>query len=187
LTKLGVIVSGMPASGKTMLAKVLSQKFGFRYYCGGDALKELAVEKGYLKGGQDWWDTKEGMHFLSERSKNPDFDKEVDKMLLRTLEQGNVVMTSYSLPWLADKGLKIWIKASQESRAKRMVFRDKITYEQALEIVRRRDSENQDLYARIYGIRFGEDLSVFDFVIGSDNLQSIGVIKIVSSIIRQFL
>ena len=47
MKKLSIIISGMPAVGKTTLARAICDEFKLEYYSGGDALKELAEEKGY--------------------------------------------------------------------------------------------------------------------------------------------
>lgn len=179
-----VVISGMPAVGKTTVAKALAQRLGLKYYCGGDALKELALEMGFKPKGDDWWDTEEGMKFLQERKENPDFDKAVDRRLSDVAKEGDVVISSYPLPWLLKEGVKFWLKASQETRAKRMAERDRIAFEEALKIVKRRDDENRTLYKKLYGIRFGDDLSVFDFVINTDILSKDGVADVVTTIVK---
>ncbi|MEM2883843.1 MAG: cytidylate kinase family protein, partial [Nitrososphaerales archaeon] len=176
-----------PAVGKTTVAEALAERFGLRVYGGGDALKELAAKRGYTPKGRDWWDTAQGMRFLAERAANPEYDKEVDKMLIAELERGGVVVTSYSLPWITDLGVKIWLRGSLEKRAKRMVERDKISYEEALTIVKKRDEENRNLYLKIYGIKFGEDLSVFDLIVNTDILSRDAVVEIVATFVKQFV
>jgi cytidylate kinase len=183
---LAIIISGMSAVGKSTVARVLAREYGLKYYCGGDALKELASKRSFEPKGDDWWDTSEGMRFLEERRLNPEFDRLIDKQLADTVKKGDVVISSYPIPWLVKDGVKIWLKASPETRAKRMAGRDKIPYERALEIVKRRDIENAQLYRSLYGINFGEDLSVFDFVIGTDHLSKKAVVEIASIVVRQF-
>ncbi len=181
------IISGLPAVGKTTLAEAIAKRFGLRLYGGGDALKEVAASRGYKLGGAEWWDTPEGIRFLEERAANPEYDREVDQRLMEAVGQGNIVVTSYTLPWLTDKGIKIWLKASVENRARRMAERDKISYEQAMKIVKERDEKNRSLYTKTYGIRFGEDLSVFDFVLNTDILGKQAVMEVVEVILRQVL
>ena len=187
MTKLSIIIAGMPAVGKTTLARAICNEFNLEYYSGGDALKELAEEKGYRVGNNDWWDTKDGLKFLAERKKNHQFDKEVDAKLIKKLKSGGVVVTSYPLAWLCDDALKIWLKASEENRAKRMSNRDKIAYKESLVVVKKRDKANAGLYNKLYGIKFGDDLSVFDFVISTDRLPSEKVREIVFTVVRQLV
>ena len=182
-----IIISGPPAVGKTTVAKAVAKRFGLRMYGGGDALKELAASRGYTPTGSEWWDTPEGLRFLAERAANPEYDRKVDQMLIEALKQGSVVVTSYTLPWLTDYGIKIWLKASVESRAKRMANRDRISYDAALSIVKKRDEENRSLYFKIYGIEFGQDLSVFDLVLNTDILSRDAVVEVVEVFVKRFV
>ena len=76
-----IIISGPPAIGKTTIAKGLAKEFGLTHLSGGDILKELAEEEGFETKGDDWWDTQEGIDFLSKRQENSEFDKQVDDKL----------------------------------------------------------------------------------------------------------
>ena len=104
-----VVVSGPPAVGKTTVAKGIATEFRFQYLSGGDILKELASEQGFSSAGDDWWETEEGMQFLNQRKDNPEFDKKVDDKLKILFETGGVVITSYTLPWMVEGGIKIWL------------------------------------------------------------------------------
>ena len=90
-----IVVSGLPAIGKTTVAKGLASEFSLQYLSGGDILKELASEQGFSSDGNDWWDTEEGMQFLNQRKDNPEFDKKVDDRLKTLFQNGGVVITSY--------------------------------------------------------------------------------------------
>lgn len=182
-----VIISGPPAVGKTTVAKGLAEEFGLEYLSGGDALKELAKEQGFNIEGDDWWDTQDGMKFLSQRAKNSEFDKKVDEKLIELFKQGGKVITSYTLPWLVDNGIKIWLDGSHQSSATRMTNRDNMTKEQALEITKKRYDENKALYKKLYNFDFGDDKSVFDKVIDTDELNADEVIQIAKSTVRELL
>ena len=182
-----IIISGLPAVGKTTVARAIASKFNLKQYSGGNILKEMAVAKGYTMSGNDWWDTEQGIRFLSERKSNPDFDKHVDERLLQAADKGGVVVTSYTLPWLAKDAIKFWLKGSRENRARRMSNRDNIAYEQALRIISMRDEENKALYMKLYNIRFGDDLSVFDYVLNTDQLSADGVVDIANTIVKHML
>jgi cytidylate kinase len=165
-----VIISGPPAIGKTTIAKGLAKEFDLKYLSGGDVLKEMANDQGFDTGRDDFWDTDQGMRFLNIRKGNSEFDKEVDQKLKKIFENDNVVITSYTLPWLVSKGVKIWLAGSHENSAKRMTMRDNISMDDALEIVRKRYNENKTLYKKLYGFDFGDDLSVFNEIINTDDL-----------------
>lgn len=165
-----VIISGPPAIGKTTIAIGLAKEFGLKYLSGGDVLKELAREEGFRTERDDFWDTEAGMKFLNMRKGNPEFDKIVDEKLKKIFVSEDVVITSYTLPWLVNDGIKIWLAGSQENSAKRMTTRDSISLENASDIVKKRYDENKMIYKKLYGFNFGDDLSVFDEIIDTDGL-----------------
>ena len=174
-----IIVSGMPAVGKTTVSRLLAKKLSLPVMGGGDVLKEMAVEEGFSPGGDDWWDTAEGMKFLKERRKSPDFDKEVDSRLLGKAKKGGVVITSYPLPWLTSDGIKVWLSGSVESRAVRMSRRDRMAVAKCREVLGVRDAENYRLYKKIYGIDFGKDLRPFDLIVDTETTDEARVADIV--------
>jgi len=181
-----VIISGPPAIGKTTIAKGIGKEFDLRHLSGGDILKELAQDEGFDTGGDDWWDTSEGMSFLSHRQENSEFDKKVDNKLKKLFLEGNVVITSYTLPWIVKGGVKIWLAGSKENSTQRMITRDNLSKNDALEIVQKRYNENKVIYKTLYGFVFGEDLSVFDKIIETDDLNAEQVLEIAKSTVRNF-
>ena len=180
-----IIISGPPAVGKTTIAKAIAEEFGLTHLSGGDILKELAEEEGFKTGGDDWWDTQEGMNFLSQRQENSEFDKKVDDKLKKHFLDGNVVITSYTLPWLVEGGVKIWLEGSKENSAQRMTTRDNMSKDNALEIVQKRYQENKKIYKVLYGFEFGEDLSVFDKVLETNGLNASQVLDIAKTVVRK--
>ena len=180
-----IIISGPPAVGKTTIAKAIAEEFGLTHLSGGNILKELAEEEGFKTGGDDWWDTQEGMNFLSQRQENSEFDKKVDDKLKKHFLDGNVVITSYTLPWLVEGGVKIWLEGSKENSAQRMTARDNLSKDNALEIVQKRYQENKKIYKALYGFEFGKDLSVFDKVIETDGLDASQVLDIAKTVVRK--
>jgi len=171
--------------GNTTIAKGIAEEFGLTHLSGGDILKELAEEEGFKTGGDDWWDTQEGMNFLSQRQENSEFDKKVDDKLKKYFLDGNVVITSYTLPWLIEGGVKIWLEGSKENSAQRMTTRDNMSKDNALEIVQKRYQENKKIYKALYGFEFGEDLSLFDKVIETDGLNASQVLDIAKTVVRK--
>ena len=181
-----IIISGPPAIGKTTIAKGLAKEFSIEYLSGGDILKKLASEQGFQTEGDDWWDTQEGINFLDQRKKNSEFDKNVDNKLKELFSQGGIVVTSYTLPWLVEGGVKIWLDGSKENSALRMTTRDNSSKDEALEIVQKRYNENKIIYKELYGFEFGDDLSVFDKIIETDDLNVEQVLEIAKLTVRKF-
>jgi cytidylate kinase len=163
-----IVISGWPAVGKTTMASEIAREFKFKLYNGGDILKMLARDKGYSVSGNDWWDTEEAKKFMAQRKTDPCFDKQVDKKLVEIVKTEKAVITSYTLPWLVEGPIKFWLKGSQLNRAKRMANRDNLSIEEAEKVIKTRDEQNKTIYRKLYGFNFGEDLTVFDFLINTD-------------------
>jgi CMP/dCMP kinase len=182
-----IVISGWPAVGKTTVASKLAQEFGLAMYNGGDILKMLAAEKGYSTERDNWWDTPEAKKFMAERKSDPSFDKKVDKKLAEIVRKGGTVITSYTLPWLVKEEyvIKLWLRGSPENRAKRMANRDDISFAEAKRIIALRDEENKKIYYKLYGFCFGEDLTVFDYVLNTDRLPLDSLIEISKLIVRR--
>lgn len=188
-----IVISGWPAVGKTTIACKLAEEFDITMYNGGDILKMLAEEenKGYSVKRDDWWDTIEAKKFMEKRKSDPSFDKKVDKKLIEIVKKGGTVITSYTLPWLVQDEsiiiIKFWLRGSPENRARRMANRDGISFEEAKRIIKLRDEENKKIYHRLYDFRFGEDLTVFDYVLNTDRLSIDSLVDISKLIVRRHI
>ncbi len=167
-----ICISGMAGTGKSTLAKKLAQKYGLKYYSGGDALKALAIEEGCSASNNGWWESPEGLAFLRQREKDPQFDKAVDDKLLEYAQQGNVLLDSWTMPWLLKTGFKIWLLASIEKRAERVAERDNITVKDALRILKEKEARTKAIYQKLYGFTLGEDYAPFNMVLDTDNLNA---------------
>jgi CMP/dCMP kinase len=187
LKKNSIVISGWPAVGKSTIAAELAKEFGFKAYNGGDILKMLASDQGYLISRNDWWDTSEGKKFMMERRKNVSYDRQVDQKLLDIVKKGKAIITSYTLPWLVQGPICFWLKGSQINRAKRMANRDKLSVSEAQKIIKVRDKENMNLYRKLYGFKFGENLSVFDFSLNTDLIDLDSLVEISKGIIRHIV
>lgn len=168
--KLILCICGMAGCGKSTLARRVAEKYGLRYYSGGDALKALALEEGYKKVDRGWWESREGMKFLQKRAQDPSFDRKIDKKLLEWAEHGDVVLDSWTMPWLLKGGFKIWLEASQEERARRIAGRDGISVERAFAALKEKDAGTKNIFKRLYGFSLGEDFSPFDLILDVNQL-----------------
>ena len=169
--KVVICISGMTGSGKSTVAKRLADKYGLDYFSGGNALKTLAQEEGYNPDVTGWWETAEGLRFLQQRMGDPAFDKRIDEKLLELAEQGNVVLDSWTMPWLLNEGFKVWLEASFHVRAKRVMNRDSISIEEAVKALTEKDEQTRQIYKNLYGFDLGNDLSPFDLVLATDELE----------------
>jgi len=178
-----ICISGMAGTGKSTLSKKLAEKYGLKYYSGGDALKALAKAEGYNPSVEGWWESPEGLKFLNERVTDPKFDKAVDDKLLEYARQGNVLLDSWTMPWLLKGGFKIWLLASIEKRAARVAERDKMPIAQAFTVLEEKEARTKTIYKKLYGFVLGEDFAPFDLVLDTDNLNADEVFAVLCRVI----
>lgn len=187
MRKIIICISGLAGSGKSTAAKRIAEHYGLRYCSGGDALKAVATEMGYNISQRGWWETEDGMRFLEERLRNLDIDRKVDEKMMECAEKGNVVLDSWTMPWLLKDCFKIWLDASEEVRARRIAERDGISFEEALKRMREREARTKEIYSKLYGFRLGEDLKPFHVILDVNNLNQEEVFRALCLIIDSFI
>jgi len=186
--KVAICVCGLTGCGKSSVARRLAKRYGLRYFSGGDALKALAVEAGYKICERGWWESAQGLRFLKLRTEDSGFDRRVDEKLLGLAKDGNVVLDSWTMPWLLEKGFKIWLEASPMARAKRAARRNGISVGAALKILKEKDNLARRIYRNLYGFVLGEDFSPFDVILSTDLLSVREVFRVVCLVVdRWFL
>ncbi len=176
--RLIICISGMAGSGKSTLAKRLATKYGLKCYSGGDALKALAIDEGYKAIERGWWESEEGMRFLERRSNDPKFDKAVDQKFLKLAREGNVILDSWTMPWLLEESFKIWLETSLEKRAERIAGRDNMGFEEALKALREKERRTKSIYKELYGFSLGDDFAPFKLILDTDALDAEEVFQV---------
>lgn len=176
-------ISGMAGTGKSTLAKRLAQKYGLRYCSGGDALRALAAEKGFNSSKNGWWESPEGLSFLEQRTNDVSFDRAVDQKLLEYAAEGNVLLDSWTMPWLVEGGFKIWLAASVEKQAERIANRDHMTVEESLHALKEKEARTKAIYKQLYGFALSEDFAPFDLILDTDNLTAEEVFQVLCDVV----
>ena len=172
-----IIVSGFAGSGKSTLAEKLAKYFGLKCVHASDLLRQLQGKKAEelkpeeSKAGSGWWETKEGKEFIKKRLADKSMDKELDKLLLKVIDNGNVVVDSWTMPWLSKKGFKIWLNVSAEERARRVAKRDNLEVSEVIEKINYRDTKTAEIYRNLYGFELGKDLKPFSLVAKAEKTE----------------
>lgn len=177
----------MAGCGKSTVAKKLAEKYGFKYYSGGEALKALAIESGYKSVERGWWESKEGSSFLQQRSRDSKFDRQIDNKLIEAAKLGDVVLDSWTMPWLLKEGFKIWLECPEKVRAERLAKRNGISFQEALKVLRDKEERTKQIYKRLYDFNLGEDFSPFDLILDVSDLPADEVFHAISSIVENLL
>jgi cytidylate kinase len=181
--KIVICISGMAGTGKSTLAKKLANRYNLKYYSGGDALKALAEEEGYNSTVNGWWESPEGLSFIERRKQDQTFDTAVDEKLKKYADEGQVLLDSWTMPWLVKGGFKIWLAASVGKQAERIAQRDKITIKEAHEALKAKEARTKAIYKELYGFSLGEDFAPFDLILDTDNLSAQEVFEVLCMVI----
>jgi cytidylate kinase len=185
--KIVVCISGMAGTGKSTLAKKIAKKYNLKYYSGGDALKDLAVDQGYNSKSQGWWESSSGLEFLAKREQHLKFDKLVDKKLLEYAKKGNVLLDSWTMPWLLEYGFKIWLAASENKRTERIAKRDKLTKSQARKVLKEKEARTKNIYKKLYGFNLGKDFKPFHVILDTEKLNAKEVFKVLCQVMEKLI
>ena len=175
----------MAAVGKSSLAEAIASKYNLRSYSAGALLRKIAQKNGF-QSTENFWDTEEGFRLCEKRKTDTRFDKQLDQVTTKYLDKGDVVVTAWAMPWIYQNKscLKIWLKASLETRALRMSSRDKIPFNQALKRTKQRDGSDKLLLFRLYRIRLERDLTPFDLVLNTERLTRKRALSVVLSFVN---
>ncbi len=172
-----VIVSGLSGSGKSNLTEFLAEKFNLKFVHASSLLKEMIEEKKteiiQEQGEKNlgWWESSEGKKALEQRTLEGKFDEMLDKKLLELIEKGNLVADSWTMGYLSRKGFKIWLKASVETRAKRISIRNNQNFEEVLNTIKLKEQKTAEIYKKLYGFELGKNLEKFDLVIDTEKIS----------------
>jgi len=139
-----IVISGQPGCGSSTLASIIAKKLGLRHFSLGRIFKKLS------KGSETEKATK---GFETKKGGSAAFHAKLDKMQRKIAEKGNVVIDSklgiHMLNDIAD--FKIWIKASEKIRARRIMKRDKVPFKQAMKLLKERENAERNFFKKIYG------------------------------------
>jgi len=156
-----ITISGTPGSGKSTVAKLLEEKLGVKYIYSGMIFRELAEK--YKMSLEE---------FGKYCEENSEIDKELDNRQIEILKKGDVILEGRLAGWIAHlnsiKALKVAIITDLETRAQRIVKREKGSVEKRKKEILGREKSEAKRYKNYYNIDLN-NRSIYDFVIDSGN------------------
>jgi predicted cytidylate kinase len=156
-----ITISGTPGSGKSTVAKLLEEKLGVKYIYSGMIFRELAEK--YKMSLEE---------FGKYCEENSEIDKELDNRQIEILKKGNVILEGRLAGWIAHlnsiKALKVAIITDLETRAQRIVKREKGSVEKRKKEILGREKSEAKRYKNYYNIDLNNK-SIYDLVIDSGN------------------
>jgi cytidylate kinase len=156
---LKIAVSGKSGCGNTTVSKIAADTLGLKFI--NFTFRTLARERNMdleevldLAAADDFW------------------DREVDsRQLALARESGGCVLGSRLAVWMLEEAdLKVYLRAREETRAKRINQREGGSLEAVAAFTAERDRQDHERYLRIYNID-NDNYDFVDLVIDTDDLD----------------
>lgn len=150
-------ISGLPGTGKSTVAQILTEKTGLRYVYSGELFRRSAQEHGMTLA-----------QFGAYCERHPKVDRELDDHQVRVLSEGDVIVEGRIAGWLAARNkipaYKVLLTANLDTRVARVMKREQGTFEERRQEVVARERSEAARYRQYYGIDVA-DTSIYDLVV----------------------
>jgi cytidylate kinase len=158
-----ITISGLPGSGKTTVARVLSRRLGVPHIYAGDLYRREAEERAL---------SLEEFNRLAE--KDHSIDRALDAKMAAYARRGGMVLEGRLAAFIALQegvdALKVWLTASEKVRAQRVSQRESSDSMRVLRENEERQRSDAKRYREIYGFDLN-DTSIYDLVLDSDQAE----------------
>jgi len=167
-----ITLSGLPGSGTSTVAGILSSCTGFEVISAGNIFRQMAEERGLT--------LKEfGELASSDTAIDQQIDRHQKKIASDAKSAGKDMIVEGRLSaWMAEPDLAVLITAPLDIRAGRIVHRENVLMADAISQVKEREACEAGRYLEYYGINV-DDLGVYDLVINSAKWDQRGVAGII--------
>ena len=172
-----ITISGLHGTGKSTIARAISQVFHLRHISAGELFRQIAVKRGLT---------------VSELSALSDADQSIDDLVddrtRQEAKQGNVVLDGLLTGWLLkdEADIKIFFIAPEKVRIERIARREGISYHAAREATLLRERLERRRFNRFYGVDI-RDLSIYDLVINTGVLSVKANLQVITTFIRGYV
>jgi len=155
--KPAVAISGPPGSGKTTIARRLSETAGLRYWSNGEFFRKMAVERGISF-----------QEFHKYAESHSEIDKTLDEQARKEAAKGSVVLDGRLSGWITRDlpSLKVYLTAPLEVRLKRVMARDAAKRDEALASIRQRERSNRQRYLKLYDYDL-DNMEIYDLILNT--------------------
>ena len=169
---LRIAISGKSGCGNTTVSGLLAQKLGIKLI--NYTFRQLAQEKGMT------------LKEVIDAAKNDDsFDKYVDKHQVElALEQPCVLGSRLAIWMLKEADLKVYLYASDETRAQRIFNREGGSLEEIKSFTAMRDREDTGRYKEFYGID-NNDYSFVDLFIDTGKYNPEQIVDLIKDELKK--
>ena len=160
-----ITISGHPGSGTSTLVKGICNAKGWSSLNGGDIFRQEAKKQGFSLA-----------EFEKICSNDESVDKSLDEILKQhILDDGHEVMESRLCGWWAYNlevdCVRLWLSASEDARAERVVMREGLSLEEALSSNKQRTHVDKIRFQQMYGLD-PEDETPYTHIIDGSELTA---------------
>ena len=151
-----ITITGLPGSGKTSVAKELAKHLHIKHYSMGDLFRKLAHKK-----------HKNFIRLMKNNAKLVDYLDNEQKLIAK--KNKNAIIDSRLGAYLIKNAdYRIYVHASLNKRAKRVMKRDKQSYKEAVKDILSRERFELEHYKKHYNIDY-RDRSLYNIIINTEN------------------
>jgi cytidylate kinase len=170
-----IAISGRSGCGNTTVSKIVAEKLNLHFI--NFTFRSLAKERNLQL-----------IDILELAAKDDSIDKEVDTRQVQLAhEAGGCVLGSRLAIWmLREADLKVYLDASPQTRAERIVNREGGGFEEVAAFTADRDKQDHGRYLRIYGIDT-DDYSFADLILDTDNITPENITDIIVDIAKKII
>jgi len=171
---LKITISGPPGSGKTTVARILSEKLGIKVISAGSVFRQLAMEKRM--------NLEEFSKFAEE---NPEIDIMIDKMQKEMAEkEKDAIIEGRLSGWMVKNAdLRVYIFAEAEVRYHRIARREGKDINEVRQETKLREEVERRRYQKFYGINV-DDWSIYDLIVNSTRIQAEKIAEIIAKAVE---
>ena len=169
----GAVLHGVPGSGTTTAAKVLSERLEIPFVSAGAIFREMAAERGMTP-----------VEFGKFAENNTDIDKEIDNRQAKLAEEAQDLIVEGRLSaYFIDADLKVCFTAPLEVRAKRVCEREDKSIELAKEEILSREESEALRYMDIHNIDI-RNMDIYDLIINTDSFDPDSIAEIILTTLK---
>jgi CMP/dCMP kinase len=160
-----ITISGKAGSGKSTIAKHISEKLKLRHYSIGDLMRVMASDKGI---------TLIELNKLAEIDKSIDFELDAKLKELGKTKDDFVVDGRLTAHFIPDAKARVFLDTEDKVRAKR-ILNDKRDSElsdglkEMMAAIKKREESEKIRYQQYYGVDY-MDMKLYNLVIDTTNL-----------------
>lgn len=167
-----ITISGKAGSGKSTVARLLSEKLSLKHYSIGDLMRAMAKEKGM---------SLIELNRLAETDNSIDFELDEKLKELGNAKDDFVVDGRLTAHFIPDADVRVFLDTDDRVRAER-ILKDKREHEKSEDInemtekIRKREESEKKRYMQYYGVDYA-DKKLYNLIIDTTQLMPKEVVE----------